>query len=381
MTYAMKIFKGLLGASALTAISVGAAYAQITPNDFTPAGTSVSNTFTLDYSVGGVVQPSIDSSDPNDPNGPTLFTVDRLVNLTVDSQGDNNVAPGAINQDLVFTVLNTGNDTQGYALSIVEETTAPDDLDTDAPTNATPITFFIDDGDGVFQPNAADGAPQTYNPATPPQLAPDEVLFVVVEQDIPATALDGQQADVTLIADSLDAGTTTPTDADTNGNALLGAAENVLADGTSTANENANEGDDSATGSYIIASAEIEAVKDVTVFSEDGTNCATIPGTSVGGYGIPGACVEYVITVTNAGSVQATNIVVNDVLPPELEFETAVFGGAFTGGAFTSPALPAAGTDCIAGACVVNLTGATLPAPTGAATSTTGTVTIRAIVK
>ena len=381
MTNSKKLMKGLFCATALTALSTGTAYAQ---NNFTPAGTSVSNTFTLDYSVGGVNQPSIDSSDPADPNGPTLFTVDRLVNLTVESDGDTNVAPGAINQDLVFSVLNTGNDTQGYALSIVEETAAPDDLDTDAPTNATPITYFIDDGDGVFEPNADDGAPVTYDPSNPPQLPPDAELFVVIEQDIPATATDGQRAEVTLIADTLDAGTTTPTVADTDGNSLLGGAENVLADGTSTANEVANAGDDSATGAYIIASAEIEALKTVSVFSEDGTNCATIPGTpDAGAYGIPGSCVEYVITVTNTGSEAANDIVVNDVLPAELEFTAAVFGGDFTGGSFNSPTLPAAGLDCgaPAGSCVVNLTGATLPAPTGAATTSTGTVTIRAIVK
>ncbi|MEP1230305.1 MAG: hypothetical protein ABJG88_06485 [Litorimonas sp.] len=379
-----KYTKGLLCATALTAFSSTAAFAQVTPNNFTPAGTSVSNTFTLDYSVGNVPQPPIDSSDPNDPNGPTLFTVDRLVNLTVESDGDTTVAPGSINQDLVFSVLNTGNDTQGYALSIIEETAAPDTFDTDVPTNATPITYFIDDGNGVFEPNAGDGAPITYDPANPPQLAPDAVIFVVIEQDIPTGSTDGLRAEITLVADSLDAGTTTPTVGDSDGNTLVGGAENVLADGTSTANENANEGDDSATGAYIVASADIEAIKTVSVFSEDGSNCATIPGAAdADAYSIPGACVEYVIEVTNEGTAVATDIVVNDTLPDELEFTTAVFGGDFTGGSFNSPTLPGAGTDCGApsGSCVVNLTGATLPAPSGAATSTSGTVTIRAIVK
>jgi len=369
MTNSKKIMKGLLGASALTALSAGTAFAQATPNNFTPAGTSVSNTFTLDYSVGGVDQPQIDSSDP------------RLVNLTVESQGDTTVAPGATDEELVFSVLNTGNDTQGYALNIVEETTG-DDIDTDAPTSATPLLVATDTNDNGVLDAAELTAAVAYDPANPPQLAPDDVLFVVVEQNIPADATDEQTADISLVADTLDAGPTTPTVADADGtNSLLGGAENVLADGTSTGNEVANAGDDSATGTFIVAAAEVEALKTVTVFSEDGTNCATIPGAPTGGFGLPGSCVEYVITVTNSGSEAATDIVVNDVLPPELEFTAAVFGDDFTGGSFTSPALPAAGTDCTGGACVVNLTGATLPAPAGAATTSTGTVTIRAIVK
>jgi uncharacterized repeat protein (TIGR01451 family) len=239
------------------------------------------------------------------------------------------------------------------------------------------------DGNGVLDA-AERSAAVAYDPANPPQLAPDEVLFVIVEQDIPAAGTDGQRADITLVADTLDAGTTTPTVGDSDGNSLLGGAENVLADGTSTANENANEGDDSATGAYIIAAADVEAIKTVSIFSEDGSNCATIPGTpDADAFGIPGSCVEYVITVTNEGSEAATDIVVNDVLPSELEFTAAIFGGDFTGGSFNSPTLPSAGVDCgaPAGSCVVNLTGATLPAPTGAATASTGTVTIRAIVK
>ncbi len=378
MTNTSKLMKGLLAATALTAFSAVSAHAQITPNNYTAAGTTVSNTFTLDYSVDGVPQDQIDSSDPTDPNGPTEFTVDRLVNLTVASDGDNTVAPGATDEELIFSVLNTGNDTQGYALSVVEETTAPDTFDTNDPASATAvIQYYVDDGDGVYEPGADDGAIQTYDPANPPQVAPDEMIWVVVTQDIGA-ATDGDQADVTLVADTLDAGTTNPTTADGDGNSLGGGAENVLADGSGTANEAANNGDHSATGSYVVASADIEALKTVSVFSEDGSNCATIPGTPSGGYGVPGACVEYVISVTNSGSEAATAVDAVDVLPGELEFVDAVFGGDFTGGTLSEPA---AGTDCVSSACTVQYSGGTLPAPVAPATETVGTVTIRAIVK
>jgi len=372
MTNTKTLLKALLGASALTALATGTAQAQ---NNFTPAGTSVSNTFTLDYRVGGVDQPQIDSSAT-----PTLFTVDRLVDLTVASNGDNNTTPGATDQELVFSVSNEGNDTHAYDLSIVEESAAPDTIDTDDAVSGTPVlVYYIDDGNGSFEPGAADGAAIPYVPATPPQLGPDEVLWVVVTQDVPVSATDSDQAAISLVADTLETDGT-PVTADTGGNTLTGAAENVLADGAGTASVNdvANDGAHSATGAYIISSADINGVKVVTIHSEDGSTCATFPGTVTGGYGIPGACVEYVISVENSGSAPATDIAVNDVLPDELIFAAVVSGGDFTGGSLA----PLTGnTDCISGACVIDLTGATLPAPVAPATSTTGTVTIRAFVK
>ena len=376
------LLKGLLGASALTVFTAGSAHAQLTP-----AGTNVQNTFTLTYDVGGVTQPPIDTSDPSDPNGPTEFTVDRLIDLTVSSQGDNTVAPGATDEELVFSVTNDGNDTQAYSLSIIEETGPAGEIDTDDPAGATPVLiYYIDDGDGIYDPGAGDGAPVTYNAANPPELGPDDVLWVVVTQDIPTSAVDGNTADVSLVVDTLEPSTSpnagTPVVADVDGtNALTGAAENVLADGSGTGNEAANAGDHSDTATYIVGAANIAASKAVTIHSEDGTGCTVIPGTATGGYSIPGACVEYVISVENTGSTSATDIVINDVLADELDFVGAVFGGDFTGGSFASPSLPAANTDCTAGACTINLTGASLPAPVAPAVSTTGTVTIRAIVK
>ena len=386
------LLKGLLGATALTVFTAGNAHAQLTP-----AGTNVQNTFTLTYDVGGVAQPPIDTSDPGDPNGPTEFTVDRLIDLTVASQGDNTVAPGATDEELVFSVTNDGNDTQAYSLTVVEET--GDDIDTDDPAGATPVlVYYIDDGDGVYQPGGADGAPETYNPANPPELGPDEVLWVVVTQDIPTSAVDTNTADVTLVVDTLEpallsggganpnAGTPVTADADGT-NALTGVAENVLADGDGlTGNEGDNDGAHSATGAYIVASADITAVKAVEVFSQDGSGCATIslPHTSPtpgDNYSIPGSCVEYVITVENAGSAPATDIVINDVLADELDFVNVVIGGDFTGTGALTPSAPATPLDCTGGACVINLSGETLPAPVAPAVSTTGLVIIRALVK
>ena len=383
MTNTKTLLKALLGASALTVFATGTAQAQTK----TLAGTSVSNTFTLDYNVGGVAQPQIDSTAT-----PTVFTVDRLVDLTVTSNSNTTVVPGATDQELVYSVSNEGNDTQAYALTVIEETTATvtaDTFDTDDPAGATPsLVYYIDDGNGTFEPGGADGAPVTYNASTPPQLAPDEVLWVVVTQDIPTSASDTDEAHVSLLAETLDPASGTPVTADTNGNSLTGAAENVLADAgtTSPNNDNPNDGNHSATGAYIVAAADISGDKAVVVHSQDGTDCDSfaVPAatpTPAGPYAIPGACVEYVITVENTGSADATDVVVVDTLPDHLTFANAQIGGGFTGVQTFTSALPAANTDCIGGACVIELSpGTTLPGQTGTV-PTVGTVTIRAFVK
>jgi len=378
------ILKGLLGATALTVFTAGSAHAVEPANNFTTADTPVSNTFTLTYDVDGVTQPPIDSSDPGDPNGPTVFTVDRLIDLTVESLGDENAAPGAVNETLVYSLQNLGNDDQAYSLAAIEETTG-DTIDSDDPADATPvIQYYIDDGDGVYEPGAGDGALVTYDPANPPVLGPDDVIWVVITQDIPTTAVDGNTADVTLIADTLDPTAPfaeTVNDTDGNDADAAAAAENVFVDGQGTTNEAATpDGDHSATGTYIIASANISAIKDVDIHTQDGTTCTAIPGTPIaGGYYVPDACVEYTITVTNTGSDAATDIAISDTLPNELLFAAAGFGGDFTGGSLG--ALPPVNTDCTGGACVISLSAASLPAPVAPATQTQGTVTIRAYVK
>jgi len=72
MTNTKVILKGLLGATALTALSTGTAFAA-----GTAAGTTVSNTFTLDYSVGTTPQPPVTGDTP------TNFVVDRLIDVNV----------------------------------------------------------------------------------------------------------------------------------------------------------------------------------------------------------------------------------------------------------------------------------------------------------
>lgn len=363
--------KGLLGASVFSLLAAGNAFAL-----GTAAGTNVQNTFTLDYQVSGVDQPTIDTG-PAGTDTPTEFTVDRLIDLTVASTGDTNVAPGATDEELVFSVTNTGNDTQAYDLVLVSE--SGDDFD----ATGLNVTYYVDDGDGVFETDGSDGAGTAYTPGDDSADIPaDGVLWVVVDGDIAATGVaDGDESDVSLVADTLEPSTGTtpgaPVVADTGGNTLTGDAENVLGDGSGSTvdgTDDPNQGDHSATGTYIVASADLTASKAVSVFSQDGTDCAAIPGLpDADPLSIPGSCVEYVISASNAATAteDATAIDIEDILPAELTFITAQSAG-FTGGSFSQPATNA---DCSSVTCTVSLTGATL------SPGDTGTITIRALVQ
>lgn len=373
--------KAVVAASAFCALSAGAAHAA-----GTAANTNVQNTFSLSYSVDGTPQTTIDTG-PGGSNTPTEFTVDRKVDLTVASNGNETVAPGEQDAELTFTLTNNGNDTQAYDLSLVNEA-AGDDFD----ASGLVITYYVG--------NSATGPVQAYTPGTSTVDVPaDGQLFIVVSGDIPTApgVADNETADISLVADTVEpdsgAGTTgaasIPVTADDGTNTIDGAAENVLADGTGTANEVANAGDHSATGTYIVASADLAAAKTVGIIAQNGAGCAAAPSFPLGAFpttelAIPGACVEYRITVQNTGddaAADASDLELVDVLPSGLTF-VAAFQNGFTGGDFNTPAAsticdgaPAAGT-----ACTVELTSTGAATAAGLAHNSTGTIVIRALV-
>lgn len=339
----------------------------------TNAGTSVSNSFTLDYQVGGLAQTQIDTS-----GSPTLFTVDRKVDLTVTAVSGATVSPGETGAELVFGVTNDGNDNTAYRLSIKD--VAGDAFDIGTYT----ARYYADAGaDGVFTPGVDDagaGTAYTLGAGVTGDVAADATIWVILSGNAPLSATNGQDDDVSLIANSFyptasvdpantnAAGTEIAQDA---ANAMNGESESVLADGAGSAGapeDVANDGAHSATATYTVSAASLSASKTVAVVATNPTACATDAIT--GGFAAPGACVEYVITAANAaGGAAATNIDIDDVLPDEVQFVSASQSGFSVAGVLTTP-----GGACTS-SCTVALAGATLNA------GTTGTVTIRALVR
>ncbi len=343
----------------------------------TSAGTSVSNTFTLDYDISSVAQTQIT------PGAPTTFTVDRNVDLTVTSQGNVNVAPAATGEELVFGVRNDGNDNQAYSFAL--EDLGGDNFD----ATSVALRYYVDAGaDGIFTAGVDDaGAGTAYTAgsgAASTDLAPDATLWIVLSGDIPGAATDGQADGHILLADtlnpvaSLDAAYSatagTQATAAAGANNLNGEAQNVLADGTGTAAADAaNDGAHSATASFVVVTASLSASKTVSVIATDASaiTCATDAALAGNQYAVPGACIEYVISVTNAvgASATATDIAVSDTLPDEVAFVGVTQSSFTVAGTLTSP-----GGGCTT-SCVVSLSTASL------APNTTGTVTIRATVR
>lgn len=383
------------------------AHAQADPTD---AGVVVSNTFTLDYSVNDVPQPEINNNDD-----PTDFTVDRLIDLTVvQTNSPQTVAPGTLAADaeLTFQVTNTGNDNQSYTLSL----------------DAATLTDFVL-ANQVVTITYADGSTQTVNPVAlgaaagagdfTVDIPAGEAFTVTVAGDIPAGALNADINDIALLVETREpsayvvAASTAPTagavvvGANGGTNVLESDAQNVFADDDADGAASFPTGDLDAAengvgvdvGRFIVATPNVTGEKTVEVVSSDGSSCPDFTvAPSNTEFAIPGACVEYVITVTNLGAddpdgnpipgdtIPATDVVVADILPDELIFVSAIVED-FTG---TAPApsaaqpLPAASTACdgTAATCLVRFEGGAVSAPgNSAADPTVARVRIRALIE
>jgi uncharacterized repeat protein (TIGR01451 family) len=284
----------------------------------TPSGTSVSNLATIDYAVGGVTQLPIESSPagnstPGAGNGaPTSFVVDNRVDLTVAEAGASvtQVGPGQIDALTAFTVTNTGNTTQDYALGVVNL----------APADAA-VLGNLDTGLDVsnFRIRVDGNGNGTYEPATDTatfvgSLAPDATVRVFVLADVPLGALDNGTANVRLTAVTHVAGSgasnpvVETTGANTNG------VDVVFADAGRNAQESAADG-------YRVASARLTITKASSLVS-DPVNGTTAPKA------VPGAVVEYSVTVANGGTQPASGLRITDVLSADI----ALVNGAYAAG-------------------------------------------------
>lgn len=293
----MKTTKQLLGAVsafALVAMSSAPALAQ-----GTSAGSTIRNEVSVSYNVGGVTQNAETASDE--------FTVDRRVNVNVNFVGSaTTVNPGQDGAALAFDVTNLSNSSVDLALATSLRNGTAGNIDN--------ILVYRDaDGDRVLSAAELAAGPITFLDEIGSS-ATGVTVSVIVLADIGLNAANADTFDVALTANAHAAGT-----AGTLGAEHVESASNtsgvdtVLFDGAGDIDV-ARDGAFSDTGTYTVAGAVVTVAKSSRVVS-DPVNLENNPKA------IPGATVEYCITVANAsGATVATDVSVTDDLPSDVSF-------------------------------------------------------------
>ena len=296
----------LMGAFAQGAAAAGA-----------PPGEIVSNSMTLSYETGGDTITQEEAAEAS-------FTVDQRLSFTFASLEDGgtvNVEPGAAAQEIRLILTNTGN------------AAVPFDIDVAAVADQLGLT--LDPGGGgeegtysVFLLDEPGGTAVAYDPSGVVSTGPipaDGSRIVVIRATIPRSAGDGA-----LTSFEVSAAPLTPNGSGTQGAVRgqgLGAVDIVYGD----------EGEDGTVlseTSYQVLAPQLTAAKDVIVVSENRTgefSCSGGAPEPEAEAFIPGACIEYTITLSNAPEAgsPATFLQFNDTLPEGVTFDSVAVNNGF----------------------------------------------------
>jgi uncharacterized repeat protein (TIGR01451 family) len=304
----------LASASALAVASLGASPALAAG---TVAGSTITNSVTLNYQVGGVDQAAITATD--------TFTVDRKINVVVAEDGNatTSVAPGRTSAVTTFIVTNSSNAPLDFALAASQPTGGSAKHGGSDNFNVSNTRIYLDANDNsIF-----DGTDTLVTHLN--ELAADDSKRVFIVADVPLGRTTGDIAAVVLTATAREA----------NGATTLGAAitqttgantsgvDTVFADLAGNGNT-AGDGAGLAADDYTVSAASITATKTSRIVS-DPVNGTANPKM------IPGAVVEYCIAVANAaGGASATNVSISDTLPTQTSYLSAfgiLVNGTVTG--------------------------------------------------
>jgi uncharacterized repeat protein (TIGR01451 family) len=243
----------------------------------TAAGTNITNTATVNYSLGGT--PATVTSNT------TTVAVAELVNVTIALQSATvSVAAGAANEALLFLVTNTGNGAELFTLA-GDSVLVGDDFD---PTPAAPFIYFDTDSSGDLSP-----ADVPYvSGSNDPLLAADGAVAVLLVNDIPAGLLDG------------DYGRSELTAAASTGSGAPGTVLPGLGTGGVDAVVGSSGGEAAVFGQYLVGDILLSAVKSQAVLDPFGGNQP-----------IPGAAITYQVVVTATGTGIALGTAFTDPIP------------------------------------------------------------------
>jgi hypothetical protein len=284
----MKMVQKFMVMSALVAGVMVMAMPQTTMAAGTASGTDITNQATANYNVGGFAQTAVNSNT-------TTFKVDNKVDLTVAevSSGYTEVNPNTTDQVLVFTVTNTGNTVQDFALAAAA---GADPFGGTDNFDASNLGVFVESG-------ATAGFQAAQDTATfIDELAADTTVTVYVVADIPIGQASTDIAAYTLTATARQGGASGGTVGavltETAGADDPDVVDIVFADGTGDTDGD-RDAAHSDTDAYIVLSAQLTITKTSTVI-RDPFNLDSNPKH------IPGAYIQYAITISNDAGATAT---------------------------------------------------------------------------
>ena len=258
----------------------------------TMAGTTIASTVSISFSRGG--------AEVTDTASATFY-VDRKIDMLMeaDSAGDItlDLGEGEFAQDIDFSFTNYSNAEASFTINA----TAPEGF-TEAASGDDTYQIFVD-GTAI-----ANGDEITV-------AAGDEPAIRIVARFDPETNATRSF--------SVEA---SPTDA---------FAEVTGRSITASGSDNMNtihlfaSADQSASTSVVLSSPLLSATKTVAVLSQDAAfDCAEGEAEAGAQAAIPGACVEYTITVNNTGGASMRNLVVTDTMPEGVTL-VAAYGAFF----------------------------------------------------
>jgi uncharacterized repeat protein (TIGR01451 family) len=280
----------------------------------TDAGTLVSNSIDVSYVSGGETI-TVNDADTAD------FVVDRRVDLSLEGQDAGKTvtaAAGAEDQVLTFLLTNEGNDGSGYDIDVTSSGTIG--LTYDPAGAGTDGTYYtVLSTDAVF--DAGDTTVDLTGDLNDQDLAADGQIYVLIVANTAGGTADGLQDTFDVTATALDFGTATVSAATPDASMTLAAEDTVLAD-------TGNDGTETDSEDLIITAPQLTFTKGVIIVDEnidgalDASGCASAAIDAGATASVPGSCLQYTITVTNApgATSSADTLAITDALPVDVTY-------------------------------------------------------------
>ena len=243
-----------------------------------PAGTDITNTAQVTYAIGAT---SVTTS-----SNAVVVTVAEILDVVVTRQSTANtsVSANATQQEILFSVTNSGNGPETFRL-VMNSVIGSDDFD---PLPSSPSIYFDTDGSGDLSSGDVAYSEGTNDPV----LNPDSFVAVLVVNNIPGTVVDGNIGIIQFAADAR------------TGSGAPGTVYATQGAGGTDAVVGMSGAAGLGTGQYVVGGITVTAVKSQVVVDQFG---GTRP--------LPLARINYTVTVQATGSGSAANTSFIDNIP------------------------------------------------------------------